>query len=102
MARKNRFNHKRHQRTQSTARAAVTREPPKVYEKKAPIQYGKPFILLEDPQKNTFEYARGTWVAYAQTIAQCRQIFQVTELPQKVNGMTRYEIRSPLLSAADN
>jgi hypothetical protein len=30
------------------------------------------------------------------SIAECRENCQVQELPQKVNGMTRYEIRYPL------
>jgi hypothetical protein len=70
------------------AKAAV------VYEKKLPTQYGKPFILLEDANKNTFEFKGGQWVAHPLTIADCRENSQVKELPQKVNGMTRYEIRT--------
>ncbi len=64
---------------------------------KPPIEYGKPFTLLEDQSKTTFEFKTGTWVPYSMTIAECRrQSFQVNELPQKVNRMTRYEVRLPL------
>jgi len=65
-------------------------------EKKPPVEYGKPFTLLEDENKMTFEFNHGTWVPYEMTIAQCRQNFQVKELPQKVNRMTRYEVRRPI------
>jgi hypothetical protein len=64
--------------------------------KKVPVVYGKPFILLEDAARNTFEYKAGSWVPYAMSIAQCRATCQVNELPQKVNQMTRYEVRLPL------
>ena len=33
------------------------------------------------------------------SIAQCRQDCLVKELPQKVNGKTRYEVRCPLPAA---
>ena len=65
-------------------------------ERKAPVQYGTAFVILEDMDKNTFEYAQGAWVPYAMSIAECRRDCQVKELPQKVNGKTRYEIRLPL------
>jgi hypothetical protein len=76
--------------------AASPREAPRVIERKPPIQYGKPFILLEDADKNTFEFKGGAWVPHAMSIAECRLECQVNELPQKVNLMTRYEIRYPL------
>lgn len=94
--------HKRHysrrnQRPPSAGpRASVPPRAPVVHERKAPTQYGKPFILLEDQSYNTFEYASGAWVPYALSIAQCRADFLVKELPQKVNGKTRYEVRCPL------
>ena len=97
MAQKHRFNNrKRGNQPMRTRRD----DPPPVarprFEKKPPVQFGKPFVLLEDQDKNTFEYARGAWIPYAMTIAECRLDCQVTELPQKVNGKTRYEIRAPL------
>ncbi len=96
MPQRRRHNHKRQQRPPAPPRSAAPREAPLVYEKKPPTQYGKPFVLMEDQDKNTFEYAGGSWVAHAMSIAECRESCQVKELPQKVNGMTRYEIRYPL------
>jgi hypothetical protein len=75
---------------ESVREVAVPREP------QAPKQYGKAFILLEDGEKNTFEFTAGAWVPYGLTIAQCRRDYLVKELPQKVNGNTRYEVRPPL------
>jgi hypothetical protein len=69
--------------------------PPAVIERAAPIIYGKPFILLEDAEKNTFIFKAGAWVAHSESIAQCRESCQVKELPQRVNGRVRYEIRCP-------
>jgi hypothetical protein len=61
------------------------------------FQYGKPFTLLEDESKATFEYKTGAWVRYSLSIAECReQNYKVNELPQKVNRMTRYEVCRPL------
>jgi hypothetical protein len=58
--------------------------------------YGKAFIVLEDAQKQTFVYKSGAWSAFSMSIAECRQDCQVKELPQKVNQMTRYEVRCPV------
>ena len=96
MAQRPRFNPKRHKSTAVRRGAPPVREASAVYERKPPVVYGAPFILLEDLDKNTFEYARGAWVPYALTIAECKQTCQVKELPQKVNDKTRYEIRLPL------
>jgi len=71
-----------------------------VFERKSPTRYGKPFILLEDMEKNTFEFRGGQWVAHSMSIAECRENSQVKELPQKVNGMTRYEIRNAVSADA--
>ena len=65
-------------------------------EKRAPIEYGKAFIVMEDEQRNTFVYKAGAWIPHSMSIAECRQDCQVKELPQKVNRMTRYEIRCPM------
>ena len=98
MARKFRSNNRqRSTQPRSKRREIVFAHPAAVPHKRTPpTQFGKPFVLLEDEGKNTFEYARGAWVPYALSIAQCRVDYQVTELPQKVNGKTRYEIRLPL------
>jgi hypothetical protein len=58
--------------------------------------YGKPFILLEDPQKSTFIFQRGQWVPHTKTVAEYRLDCQVKALAQKISGMTRYEICLPV------
>jgi hypothetical protein len=96
---KNRFQNKRQKPRRSGASSPPpAREPARPLARSIPIEYGKPFILLEDESKNTFEFKGGAWVPYALSIAQCREECQVKELPQKVNRMTRYEIRCPLSS----
>ena len=37
--------------------------------RKCHVVYGKPFILMEDAEKNTFVYKAGEWVAYEATVA---------------------------------
>ena len=69
--------------------------PPEPAERTAPVVYGKAFIVLEDEAKNTFIFKGGAWVAHTASIAECRQSCQVKELPQRVNNMTRYEVRCP-------
>ena len=69
--------------------------PTPLAERRAPVVYGKPFIVMEDEQKNTFVYERGTWIPHSSTIAECRKTCLVKELPQRVNRMIRYEVRSP-------
>ena len=71
------------------------KRPPEFTERPPPVVYGKPFFVLEDPEKNTFIFQAGEWVAYSASIAECRQTCQVKELPQRVNGRTRYEVRVP-------
>ncbi len=94
MAQRNRFNAERKSRT---APPPPRKTPPEAMVKKPVIEYGKPFVLLEDSKKNTFGYEGGAWTPYAMTIAQCRlNDFQVKQLAQKVNNMTRYEVRTPL------
>jgi len=58
--------------------------------------YGKPFVLLEDSEKNTFIFKTGNWIPYGASIAECRQTCKVKELPQRVNQMIRYEVRAPV------
>ena len=94
MARRNQFSRKqKRKRAPSPSAPAVVRP---VWEKKPPVQYGKPVVLLEDAQKNTFVFQAGNWVAYSMSIAECREVCQVKELPQRVNGMVRFEVRSPI------
>lgn len=78
------------------ARAVLAPPPP--IQAKPPVRYGQPFLLLEDANKNTFIYADGAWNPYDLSIAECRRVqCKVTELSQKVNKMTRYEIRCPIV-----
>jgi hypothetical protein len=94
MAHQNRFNKHRKQSSRS-ARPRVM-EKPAIPERKPPTVYGKPFIVLEDGQKNAFKYGNGAWLPYELSIAQCRREGEVKELPQQINNMTRYEVRLPL------
>lgn len=97
MARKHQqFQRKRKNPSGGPRRTETAREMPMPLVRKPPVQYGKPFILLEDIHKNTYEYANGAWIPYALSIAQCKKDHQVKELPQKVNDKTRYEVRAPL------
>jgi hypothetical protein len=67
-----------------------------VRERRPPVVYGHPIILLEDENKNTFEFKNGSWVPHPLTIAQCRETCKVKELPQKVHRNTRYEVCYPV------
>jgi hypothetical protein len=91
---------KRQKPRAASQHAPTVRAAPAVAEKKPPVAYGKPFVLLEDGQKETFIYNGGQWTRHAKTIAECRLDCQVKELAQKINGMTRYEICSPLSTTA--
>jgi len=71
------------------------RRPPAVTERVQPTVYGKPFIVLEDQEKNTFIFKAGAWVPHTASIAECRTTCQVKELAQRVNQMIRYEVRCP-------
>jgi hypothetical protein len=95
MAQKRRFvtNKRQAARTDSVLRGL--RRPPDVAERPAPIVYGKPFIVAEDEQKNTFVFQGGSWVPHTASIAECRQTCQVKELPQRLNKLIRYEVRCP-------
>ena len=91
-----------HQNNRPKSRGGAARDPNfraaiVIPEKKIPIEYGKAFVLLEDVEKNAFIYKGGQWVRHTASIAECRQDCQVKELPQKINGMTRYEVRAPLV-----
>jgi hypothetical protein len=99
MARNNRFQ-SHGKRNKSRGGAAAPPRPPSLAEMAAergpPTVYGKPFTILEATDKSTFIYKGGAWVPHDMTIAECRATCQVTELPQKVKQMTRYEVRSPV------
>jgi hypothetical protein len=101
MRHKRQFNRKPHKSTAGARRGAVVpTSAPVRLEPRPPKQYGKPFVLLEDTNLNTFEYVAGAWIPYGLTIAQCRHECLVKELPQKVNGKTRYEVRNLLPPSA--
>jgi hypothetical protein len=96
MGQRNRSHGKRQKPRAAARTPAPLRQPLAAAEKKPPVTYGKPFVLLEDGQKCTFIYDSGQWRPHEKSIAECREDCQVKELAQKINGMTRYEIRSPL------
>lgn len=70
--------------------------PPATIESRAPVVYGKAFVVVEDQAKNTFVFKAGEWVPYGASIAECRQTCQVKKLAQPVNKMIRYEVRCPV------
>jgi hypothetical protein len=96
MAQKHRFHNQRGRRPSRPPQAAPQAAPRPVIEKKPPVVYGKAIIVLEDEAKGTFEFQQGAWVPFPMSIAECRRQCLVKELPQKVNRMTRYEIRCPV------
>jgi hypothetical protein len=96
MAPPNRFNNAR-KRPQRPARGPAVEKPAfEIPAAKPPTVYGKAFILLEDEQKQVFEYRSGAWVPYGSNIVQLKEAAEVKQLPQKINKMTRYEVRLPL------
>src|ERR1700722_7135157 len=94
-----RSQYQNNKRQKPHARPPMVRPPLEIREAKAAKVYGKPFILLEDANRATFQFLRGAWVPYPKNIAECRQDCEVKQLSQKVNNMTGYEIRCPV--AAD-
>ena len=96
MAQKRRFTQNKRQvaRLPSSDTRGLKR-PPEYTERPPPVLYGKPFVIFEDAEKKTFVFQAGEWVAYSASIAECRQTCQVKELPQRVNGRIRYEVRVP-------
>jgi hypothetical protein len=96
MAQKHRYRNERPKHGRPPAPPASRAAPRLVIEKKPPVVYGKAIIILEDEAKDTFEFQQGAWVPFSMSIAECRRDCLVKELPQKVNRMTRYEIRCPI------
>jgi hypothetical protein len=96
MAQKRRFNPRAQQGGRAPAPATRMLQRPPEPEIQPATVYGKPFIVLEDKDKNTFVFKAGNWVPYEESIAACRKTCQVKELPQRVNQMIRYEIRCPV------
>ena len=97
MAHQNRFNRRGGKKTTRKARPnSAERTPIEIPQRRQPTVYGKPFIILEDAHKTTFEYRGGGWVPYGMSMSECRAEGEVKELPQKINNMTRYEVRLPV------
>jgi hypothetical protein len=95
MAQKRRFNPRAQVGGRPPAAATRMLQRPPAPEIQPTVTYGKPFIVLEDKEKNTFVYKAGNWVPYGESISECRKTCQVKQLPQSVNQMIRYEIRCP-------
>jgi hypothetical protein len=93
---KRRHQHEKRSKSRGSSGTPLARPPVPTFEKKPVIQYGKPFIVLEDAQKATFVFTNSQWVPHDKTIAECRVDCQVKQLPQKINGMTRYEVCAPI------
>jgi hypothetical protein len=87
-------NNKRSRGFDPTSPTRSLRRPPEPTSQAA-VVYGKPFVVMEDEAKKTFVYKAGSWVEFEFSIAECRQSCQVKQLAQKVNRMTRFEVRSP-------
>ena len=97
MTKKNRYGNRPTKPTRRRdAPPPIARPAPQFREKRPETQYGRPFIVLEDGNKNTFKYQNGAWVPDETNIAQYRVDSQVKQLSQQINSMTRYEVRSPL------
>ena len=97
MAPKRRFpQNKRQTARLPSSDTRALRRPPEFVERAAPVVYGKPFIVVEDTAKKTFVFQAGQWVEYSASIAECRQTCLVKELPQRVNGRIRYDVRARL------
>lgn len=95
MAQKHRFRHENKRNRQVSAPSNSNRPAPPVYVPPPVVVYGQPKIILEDAQRQTFEFKGGAWTPFGLTIAECRRDGIVKVLPQKINGMTRYEVRCP-------
>src|SRR5262245_49842359 len=73
MVQKRRVNQNKRQAARSAAPDTRSlRRPPELSELPRPVVYGKPFIVVEDADKNTFVFQAGNWVAYSASIAECR------------------------------
>jgi hypothetical protein len=96
MGKKRRYNDKRNAVRPFTPPPPAPERRAAAAEKRAKTEYDKPFILLEDSNKDTFEFKAGQWARHPMSIAEYRENSLVKELAQKVNGMTRYEIRYPV------
>jgi hypothetical protein len=93
MAQRRRFTQNKRQAARAAPAVRGLYQTPVPVERMTPKVYGKPFIVVEDAAKNTFVYQGGNWVPHTASIAECKQTCLVKELPQRVNGRIRYEVR---------
>lgn len=96
MAQKHRYRNQQPRRAHRAPPPSAPSMPRPVVERKAPVVYGEPIVILEDEGKNTFEFLQGAWVPFSMSIAECRRQCLVKVLPQSVNRKTRYEVRRPV------
>ena len=96
MARNNRFVPRRQHARRPGPTNSLMVQAPASSERAAPVEYGKPMIVMEDEHKATFVYQDGAWVQHERTITDWRRDCLVKELPQRLNRMVRYEVRCPL------
>jgi hypothetical protein len=62
MAQRRKFTQNKRQAARSPAPDTRSlRRPPEFIERPRPVVYGKPFILVEDADKNTFIFKGGEW-----------------------------------------
>jgi hypothetical protein len=98
MAQRNRYHGAKRQKPRAAA-PPPARAVAAAVEKPRPVVYGKPFLVLEDAKKAVFVIKDAQLVAHEKTIAAYRRDSRVQEMPQKIKGLTRYEICSPLPDA---
>lgn len=96
MGQRNAGDQRRSKSSRNSRNSTAPRAATEGFVRPAPKVFGPPITLLEDSRKVTFEYRNGSWVEFALTIAQCRLDGEVKELPQKINKMTRYQVRLPI------
>ncbi|MEX2174308.1 MAG: hypothetical protein WD872_08100 [Pirellulaceae bacterium] len=94
MAQRRRFTQNKRQAARLAPQTRTLHVAPAFVERQT-VVYGKPFIVVEDAAKNTLYYKAGAWIPYSASIAECKQTCKVKELPQRLNGMIRYEVRCP-------
>lgn len=97
MAQRRHFNQNRRKHPSRGSNLPPTAAPTPL-PRSTPKRYGTAFVLMENDQKQAFQYQNGAWVEFERSIADCRVDCQVKQLSQKVNNMTRYEIRPELAS----
>jgi hypothetical protein len=91
MAQRRHFDHNR--RKHPVRGASPPSAMPAPLPRSTPKQYGPAFVLMENDKKQTFQYQNGAWTEFDRSIADLRGDCLVKQLAQKVNNMTRYEIR---------